>query len=705
MSRRTLAVVTAVAIVAAVPLGGSVAARATAPHPTAPHPTARRVLVVSLPNVGWDDVQAADAPNLRRLLGASGVAVLSSAGPDSTPTIGDGYVTISTGARAETGGHDAACVAAGAAALGTITCPGARAIAARNDGLLYDAHVGLLGTELHRAGIARAVLAGEAGPRSAVALALADETGTVTGSLHGHAGAAAFRGAWRDRAVVLVEAPGLATARPAARSRALAAFDARLGELLSLVEPSRDAVLLAAPVEARRPLRVTVAALRAPGLEPGLMRSAFTRRAGVVAHVDIAPTILDLLGFERPREMEGRPFAFARRGGTLDERIAELVAINRRAQFRDDVITQAGGVLVAAQFLLIALGLLAFRRGRRPARRAAAALELGALSLLLFLPLSYLAMTVPFARESLPAYWAFTVLVAVAAAAAARALTDRRGVGTLIVTLAAVVGVIVADVLTGARLQFNGTFGYSPTIGGRFAGLGNLGYAQLAAGGVLLAGLLAYRVGGRAGVRWATALLALVVVVDGLPLFGADVGGVLSMVPAFGVTVAMWRGWRLRGRVAAAAFAGAAAVLGTFAAIDLARPAEDRSHLGRLLAGDGSDLATVLRRKIDANLDVLTAWPVAMLLPFAYLAVAYLVYRSPGPLGAARTRIPQLTAALAGLGTVAVLGTLLNDSGITITGMMLAVAAPALTVLALRSETVPTAAPRVPAAEPAEAPV
>ena len=64
---------------------------------------------------------------------------------------------------------------------------------------------------------------------------------------------------------------------------------------------------------------------------------------------------------------------------------------------------------------------------------------------------------------------------------------------------------IVVDVLTGARLQFNAAFGYSPTIGGRYAGLGNLGYAQLAAAGVLLAGLVAHRVGGRAGAWWATA--------------------------------------------------------------------------------------------------------------------------------------------------------------------------------------------------------
>src|SRR6185437_7008214 len=102
--------------------------------------------------------------------------------------------------------------------------------------------------------------------------------------------------------------------------------------------------------------------------------------------------------------------------------------------------------------------------------------------------------------------------------------TDRQGVTTLIVALGILVGLIVVDVASGARLQFNTVFGYTPTIAGRYAGLGNLGYAQLAAGAVLLAGLLAYRIGGRRGAYVAIALLGVAIVVDGAPFFGSDVG-------------------------------------------------------------------------------------------------------------------------------------------------------------------------------------
>src|SRR4029077_5776222 len=135
---------------------------------------------------------------------------------------------------------------------------------------------------------------------------------------------------------------------------------------------------------------------------------------------------------------------------------------------------------------------------------------------------------------------------------------------------------------------------------------------------------------------------------------------VLSMLPAFGVTVAMLFGWRFRWRLLALFGAAAGALLALPAAIDLARPADSRSHLGRVLGGNGGDLWVILRRKLDANLAVLGSTRFTFILVLVYLAVAYLVYRSPGPLRVVRDRIPELTASLAGLGIVAVLGTLLN---------------------------------------------
>ena len=70
----------------------------------------------------------------------------------------------------------------------------------------------------------------------------------------------------------------------------------------------------------------------------------------------------------------------------------------------------------------------------------------------------------------------------------------RRAVDPLLLALGAVLGLLVVDVVLGATLQLNTVFGYSPTVAGRFAGLGNLAFAQLAGSALLLAGVVAGRI-------------------------------------------------------------------------------------------------------------------------------------------------------------------------------------------------------------------
>ena len=64
----------------------------------------------------------------------------------------------------------------------------------------------------------------------------------------------------------------------------------------------------------------------------------------------------------------------------------------------------------------------------------------------------------------------------------------------LLVALGSIIVLHVVDLVTGAHLEWNTVFGYSPTIGIRFVGEGNLTFSQLAAAAVLFAGLLVWQV-------------------------------------------------------------------------------------------------------------------------------------------------------------------------------------------------------------------
>ncbi len=478
------------------------------------------------------------------------------------------------------------------------------------------------------------------------------------------------------------------TARAETQRRVLQRVDALVGELMARVDPARDAVLVVSPAQRSGPGRLTVASLAAPDVKPGLAVSAWTRHSGVVSIVDIGPTILDQLGIEAPKRMEGRPIEFGRTGGSFADRVDWMIETNDAAQFRDREIGQVMSWFVVLQILVTALALVAFVRF---GRRAQIAIEIAALTLLGFLAATFLAGALPFYRWGEGAYWVFLFGTGLAIALLAWFTTDRAGVTTLVVALGILVGLIVLDVVTGSRLQFNTVFGYTPTVAGRFAGLGNLGFAQLAAGSVLLAGLVAFRVGGRRGVGLAIAVMAMAIVVDGAPFFGSDVGGVLSMVPAYAVTATLLLGWKIRWRLVALYAAATVVMITLFAAIDLARPADKRTHLGRLVKsgeGDGGfqAVSTMIRRKLEQNTDVLLSSIWTIMLPVVLALVAYLIYRAPGRMRGLHERIPQLSAALIGLGVVTVLGTALNDSGIAIAGVMLGVMTPVLIVVTMRGD-------------------
>jgi hypothetical protein len=709
-----------------------------------------RVLVLSLPTLSWEDIDFDVMPNLRRLYEQSLVADLSVRGVRRHPSLGDGYVTIGAGARAvsrtEDGGEcfdaderfetgtarDALLRRTGVDAddvpPGALVCLAQSAIAQRNDRMLYDAQVGLLAETLEQADVRRAVI-GNADQRDPppfglwqrdVGLSLADRDGVLPDGEVGSdllvadanapfgtrsnlpAYLEAFDRTWSEegRAVVLVEASDLArfeeyrqnlspTGRAALFERVLGWVDELVGELMARVEPG-DAVMTVGTSQRDGPGRLTVTSLRAPGVTPGLARSAYTRKAGVVSIVDVTPTILDQLDIERPPEMEGRAYEFGRRGGDFESRVDWMTETNAAAQFRDRMIPHVTGWFVALQAVLTFAAVVAFVR---LGRRALVMVELAALSLLGFLPATYVAGLLPFYKWGAAPYWLFLLGVGVLIGVFAWATTSRRGVTTLILALSIVAGVVAIDVVTGARLQFNTTLGYSPTIAGRFAGLGNLGYAQLAASAVLLAGFVAFQIGGRRGAWIGIAIMAAAIVVDGAPMFGSDVGGVLSMVPAYLLTGSLLLGWKFRWRLVGVYAVVTLVAISIVAAVDLSRPEDKRTHLGRLIdvgSGDGGwhRVSTVIERKISENGEVLFSSVWTIMLPLVLLGIGYLIYLAPGRMHGIYERIPQLAAALIGLATCAVLGFAFNDSGIAVPGVMLGVVTPVLVVVTIRGERV-----------------
>ncbi|MGH9228175.1 MAG: hypothetical protein ACRD07_05470 [Acidimicrobiales bacterium] len=709
-----------------------------------------RVLVVSLPGVGWADVEDADLPNLEAFVEDAAIGALSTRIGRHDASTTEAYLTLGAGTRAIAPRVDVAVavdrdetyggvptaeilerrlgyVPAGIAYLGM----GAAVDA--NDNSAFGAEVGTLGDALSDAGVDRAVIANADAVEGFVsdepppdgsfargaATALIDSEGIVPGGTVGRSlladdpdapfghrldpaqVLAAFDRTWGGgdrysprRSVVLVEASDLSRTdaygpratgeqRRSLRTRALADADTLLGRVLERVDPGRDAVIVLSPVASASSPGLGLVALRGPGVEPELLRSATTRRNGYVQLADVAPTILSLLGEEPPDTVEGR--AFQVRGGSGGERIGRLTDAADQADFRDGVLPAVVTVIVTA---LVALALATWQR-QRLGPRPRSVLAAAAFGVLGAVPATFLVGRIEAVGTDTGRYIA--ALVGITAVLAAAAVwVERRWPGLgVTVGVAAIVTAIGVDVARGAPLQVNTVFGYSVAVAGRFVGLGNLAFALFGSATILLAALIVDRTG-RRGLGVAIGLLAVVLLLEGLPMLGADVGGVVSMVPAFGVTALLLAsprriGWR---EVVALILATGAALL-AFAFIDAARPEDVQTHLARLadhvLAGRWATFFKSLGRRWEASLGgaELAAWftvGALVVAAGAYAALAALGRIGPG--APDRERHRPTVAAAAGLAVLAIIGLVANDSSVAVPLTMFIVIVP---VVALRA--------------------
>ena len=258
--------------------------------------------------------------------------------------------------------------------------------------------------------------------------------------------------------------------------------------------------------------------------------------------IDVAPTVLDLLGIDAPDSMHGRTMESVSSDATVATRIGNLAAGNQDSLFRDDQAGIAAGIVFAVGLLLaLATGALVGR-----VERVRAFLTFGALWLLGFLAATFLAGPFHFARHGgAAAYWAFVIGVAVVLAVVAWLAGRRLGhpADAVLVALGILVTLHIVDLITGAHLELNTVFGYSATFDVRVGGVSGWAFAQLTAAAGLFAGLLVWRVPSSTGRRIAFAVLAISVLVIGAPFFGNDFEGMVVAAIAFGLLA-----WCLAGR-------------------------------------------------------------------------------------------------------------------------------------------------------------
>lgn len=388
------------------------------------------------------------------------------------------------------------------------------------------------------------------------------------------------------------------------------------------------------------------------------LTSQTTNQRGLIAAIDIGPTILDHLGLPIPPDMRGKP---VRLDGRLDE--ASLRGLKARLVVIDSRRIPALEWLLATWALLFALALIPLGAGDGGARardvRIGWTMRTGALAMM-WTPVATL---VPAALEP-SRNIEFALIVAICFALGA--LTDRLIPWPRAPIAPAVAAVIAltADALAGTQLLMRSLLGPNPAFGARFYGIGNELKSGLAV--LVFSALAAALYPAVRGRKSATAMACagiLLAIVEGSARIGAGVGGVILVSAGTAVATVMLLPGTFNRRRALIVMAAPILGLAALAAIDLTTAHGSGHFTGSVLdARSPGDIRDIIVRRYGAAWDELKNH----LMPFATalaLVLSWMAVRRRDRVLAPVHGDPAWLAALSGGLAAGVIGSLTEDSG------------------------------------------
>lgn len=672
-------------------------------------PADKKLVLLLIDGLNLDDICQGSLSSLDEFTHQAAWGLMNTA-VAGQPNLESAYLTLGAGTRARSPGNLPGLTSfepmpgelgtaaevygrrSGHKVLQGVLQPGIGMLELANTNLGYQVRVGALGQALREAGLKTAVI-GTADTNTLerpVVNALMDEVGYIP---YGYTAPdllspdpdAPF-GAWTNPEAVLkrieevwdkvqvfaVEWADLYRAeaytpflRPeqnaALRKKALGRLDAFLQSFLARFG-DRATILLIGPAPGNQDFeagrRLTPVALWEQGRKPGLLTSATTRRAGLIANIDVAPSVLAYFNLPQPATMLGRPMMSLSHGSPL----AELGALERRAVANFYQRPFVIRVYIVYLIAVLALAVVAFWRPLCVSRWLNFLLPAGAT-----VPLTFLVMaTLP--PQSLLVTLEMSVLFTVLFVAGFTRLTGS-GSGALVLSAFCTVLLLTWDLLHGQRLVASSLLGYCYVSGARYYGLGNEYMGVFLGAGLTLA---AYLLDHHRLPAWSASLFLFFLLVAGSFLMGAtslgsNAGGTLAWASGLATALIGIRRSEIRLRDVTSALFLAGVSLALLAWSDW-QHATRASHIGQafnLASHLGARvLLDTIVRKLEMNLKLIrySLWSRVLLMLLLALTSLFMGPRRLRPQFMRERQF--LTACLRGslIGTLVALAA--NDSGV-----------------------------------------
>jgi len=686
--------------------------------------TVDRIVVFMIPGVSWEEIAAQPDLFLHELAGrgSSGVMNVRTYGGYDTLkcflSLGAGnranadyYAGTFYGAEEDIGGAEAGEVYmmynGRAVRPGSVLYVDVESIIEANKGLGYDIYPGALGDSLKYRDYVTAVLGNGDGLTGRFRVMMRDFAGVAmdslgvvgqgrvdTGLLEESAGGFFSRRADPDIMVrefkkyygksnfLVVDYGDIFRAEnterykseeesAAAVSEALARTDAFIRRCAGIVDPGRTIliVLSGTPSENDRDYLAPVI-IAGPGFEPGTpLTSPTTHRTGIVANTDFYPTVAAVFGFQPDNPNSGTVMKSSGRDGAD---IREFIFLNRRS-YNVDVYFRKIGVhgFIIAQALLCLICVLVILAAEKVKQVVIDRLMLLVLAVSFF-PLSSYLVTFLVHRELNTVTFMLGAVMLCGGGAAGAVSVFRTARARICLVSAVTALYLMLDVATGAHGCMNSVFGYSPIIGGRYYGIGNESMAILVASSAIAATTLAGGIEDKRRRIAAFGVVAvLVVTVTGFPALGANTGGTIAAVAAFGYIILKLLGRKIGVAEVVAIAAALALLLGVYVALDYFSPAEEKTHLGRALGQIGTggirQVFLIASRKLSMNFSILQRYSVYVVLMVLIIIVnLYWIEKVRGIYMKVMRSNPYFHLGIKGAFVGGIVGFCVNDSGVVI---------------------------------------
>lgn len=436
-------------------------------------------------------------------------------------------------------------------------------------------------------------------------------------------------------------------------------FVQRLHRLL----PSAELIVLSPyPGEKRAQNGQWFAPVLIIGQKEGLLQSATTRWSGIVANIDIAPTILHAYGVDKG-VMLGRPIEI----NTMDSKQAvdHLIALEQKifriSKYRNPVLR----FLVSFQIVLylFTLALLIVPKS----------LNHKFIRLVQFILI--FSLSTPLILLVLNEAWVITMFVLIGLLYAY--YSGRPPLFIIMVIVLLTAGSIIIDVVNGSRLMRFSYLGYDALGGARFYGIGNeymgILIGALIIGWSILCEYMQRKCVGKTAPFLDLGLFALATVVIGAPQWGTNVGGTISAIAGFGVTwLCLHRNKFKMGKskISSGLLLGFIIVfsLTLLVYIDVHRPETGQSHIGQtvsIIQQEGlSAVGQIIKRKLDMNIKLFrySLWSRALVV--AIIAMGASLIWPSRYLQWLVSKHPYLVKGIIGTLTATVAALAVNDSGV-----------------------------------------